>query len=291
MRGILQAAYRTAIRTLPPKLATDLMYFRIYGRLPNLADPKDFNEKIQSRKFYERHPLMPVCADKVRVKDYVARLIGREHVIPTLWTGTSFDPEAARSWPIPFVIKANNGSGENYFVRSETERDLAKMEALCNSWMARPYQPYTCEWAYDAIEPRLLVEPFIAESDALPLDYKVYVFDGVGHYIQVDLDREIGHKRCFYDRDWRKQEFTLQYPFYQGQVARPQYLELILHLAEVLGAEFSFVRCDFYEIAGRVYFGEMTFYPEAGFATFDPPKWDRVLGDLWTLEVDAADKR
>jgi hypothetical protein len=183
--------------------------------------------------------LMPVCADKVRVKDYVARLIGREHVIPTLWTGTSFDPEAARSWPIPFVIKANNGSGENYFVRSETERDLAKMEALCNSWMARPYQPYTCEWAYDAIEPRLLVEPFIAESDALPLDY----------------------------------------------------LELILHLAEVLGAEFSFVRCDFYEIAGRVYFGEMTFYPEAGFATFDPPKWDRVLGDLWTLEVDAADKR
>ncbi len=259
------------------------MYFRSFRRFPRLSDPKDFNEKVQARKLRDRNPLLKTCADKVLVKDYVAKKIGDEHVIPTIWSGEKFDPVAALSWPLPFVVKANHTSGDIFFVRSSDEMDIAKLEQMCNAWVARPYQPHLREWAYQHIKPQILVEPFIAQNGKLPLDFKIFVFNGVARYIQVDVDRESNHTRCFYDRDWHKCDFALYYPFYKGHVERPKNLEKMLNFAEILSKEFSFVRCDFYEVDGHIYFGEMTFYPGAGIENFTPREWDRKFGDLWTF--------
>ena len=282
MTSIAKAVYKRAVRALPLKMAISLKYFSETGRFPSFSHPKDFNEKIQVSKLYDRNPLMTVCSDKVLVKNYAAGLIGTKHVIPTLWSGVEFTAREARTWPIPFVIKANHASGANHFVRSREELDWAEIETLCKDWLTNPYQPHLHEWAYENIKPQILVEPFISSDLILPLDYKIFVFNGVSHFIQVDVDRENNHKRCFYDRTWTKCDFALQYPFYEGAVAAPQNLEQMLFFAETLSGDFPFVRCDFYEVEGRIYFGEMTFYPGSGFETFTPREWDRTFGNLWT---------
>ena len=39
------------------------------------------------------------------------------------------------------------------------------------------------------------------------------------------------------------------------------------------------VRVDFYDINGKLYFGELTFFHLSGFERFDPPYWNKVFGD------------
>ena len=283
MTSIKKAAYKRAIRALPPKMAIGLMYFSRFGRFPSFSRPKDFTEKIQVSKLTDRDPLMTLCSDKVLVKDYVAGLIGAKHVIPTLWSGVEFTAREARTWPIPFVIKANHASGTNHFVRSQEELDWAEIKTLCKYWLKKPFGRSSHEWAYKNIKRQLLVEPFISCDDTLPLDYKVFVFNGVSHFILVVLDREDHLKLCVYDRTWTKCDFTIKkFSLYKGAVAAPQNLEQMLRFAETLSGDFPFVRCDFYEVEGHIYFGEMTFYPLAGFGLFTPREWDRTFGNLWT---------
>lgn len=281
MTSIKKAAYKRAIRALPPKMAIGLMYFSRFGRFPSFSRPKDFTEKIQVSKLTDRDPLMTLCSDKVLVKDYVAGLIGAKHVIPTLWSGVEFTAREALSWPIPFVIKANHASGTNHFVRSQEELDWAEIKTLCKDWLAKSFGRSSYEWAYQNIKRQLLVEPFISCDRTLPLDYKIFVFNGVSHFIQVHTGRENNHETCYFDRTWTKCDITSKYPVFEGALAAPRNLEQMLHFAEIVSGDFPFVRCDFYEVEGHLYFGEMTFYPDSGFGTFRPREWNRKLGDLW----------
>jgi hypothetical protein len=285
MRKIAKPSYHGLMRALPSKLAIKLMYFRHFGCFPNLSNPKNFNEKIQHSKLTVRNPLMTVCADKVLVKKYVSDLIGAKYVIPTIWSGLQFTASKARTWPIPFVIKANNASGTNHFVRSQEEQDWVEIESLCKEWLAKPFSSHLREWAYQEIRPQILVEPFISNDHTFPVDYKVFVFNGVSHFIQILLERETNTKHCFYNRTWEKCDFyksiNLADLAYDGAVAAPQNLEKMLLFAEILSGDFPFVRCDFYEVEGALYFGEMTFYSDSGYGVFTPRKWDRIFGDLW----------
>ncbi len=281
MKSITRAAYYYVINCLPPRMAITILYIRRLGRVPNLKNPKDFSEKVQMSKLYDRNSLMSVCADKILVKKYVKELIGDRYVIPTIWSGKELPVRGARLWSLPYVIKANHLSGGNYFVRSENDLKWAAIEALTERWLSTSYSPHKHEWAYENIEPKILIEPYISRDHVLPLDYKLFVWKGITHYIQVDVDRENSHKRCFYDPDWQKCNFSLEYPLYEGEIEPPKNLGKMISLAEALSAEFDFLRCDFYEVNGVLFFGEMTFYPDSGFGRFIPREWDRRLGDLW----------
>jgi hypothetical protein len=133
---------------------------------------------------------------------------------------------------------------------------------------------------YSQIEPQILVEPFVSDGHALPLDYKIFVFHGTAAYIQVDTDRETSHKRCFFDRNWKKQEFGLNFPIETRLIEQPRSLKRMLVAAETLCDGIDFARVDFYEVNSRPLFGEITFYPESG-GRFVPSSWDQKFGMLW----------
>ncbi|MEJ0046699.1 MAG: ATP-grasp fold amidoligase family protein [Rhodospirillales bacterium] len=243
-------------------------YRRTYGRFPNLIFPSTFNEKVQQRKVVDRDPLMPILADKLLVKDFVRQRLGDEWLIPTLWHGTRLPPLAERDWQIPFAIKTTHGSGWNQFVRSDAERDWTAIERKLQGWLATTYGRHAGEWLYGRIEPRLLVEPFIGRDGTLPLDFKFWTFDGLVRFVQVDIGREHNHKRAFYDRDWQRLPFTIEFPYEDSEIEAPASLAAMTAAAELLGRGISFVRVDFYEVDGRPRFGEMTFYPG---------RWDGAL--------------
>ena len=48
-----------------------------------------------------------------------------------------------------------------------------------------------------------------------------------------------------------------------------------------LSQGFEQVRVDFYNISGRIVFGELTLYHLSGFERFRPYEWDIKLGNWW----------
>lgn len=250
------------------------------GHFPNVLNPKTFSEKIQRRKLFDRDARLPLRADKIAVKYFVQQKLGSDWITPTLWFGTKLPDKC--DWPIPFVIKASHGSAMNYFVRNEQELKWPEIENLCCKWLQdRYYGPWGGEWLYSQIEPRLLVEPFIGDLAALPVDYKLWTFHGRVEFIQVDTDREHAHKRTMFDREWWRLPFTTGYPVDEREIARPRHLNEIVRAAEALAEDFAFVRVDFYDLPSGPRFGEMTFYPDSGLAQFSPAEYDFEIGSLW----------
>lgn len=260
----------------PLKLA--LMHLVRNGYLPDLGRPRTFNELVQARKLHDRDPLLPLLADKLNVKDIVTQRLGEEWVIPTLWRGKEL-PEHPQ-WPLPFVLKSSHGCSQCAFVRSGDE-PWPPIRTKAHAWLRRPYGAILDEWLYGKIEPQLLIEPFIGQSGALPLDYKFFVFGGRAEFIQVDTDREHAHKRAIFDRDWQRLPLGLQFPIERRHIAQPRSLGVMIKAAEAVSHGLDFVRVDFYEVEGRPLFGEMSFYPGSGLDRFRPVSFDTLFGELW----------
>lgn len=167
-----------------------LTYLWRHRRLPNLDHPTRFTELVQVRKLRDRNRLMPVLADKVLAKDYVAAQLGRDWIVPTLWHGTHLP--ARPVWEPAFVVKSRHGCNQRAFVRSGQE-NWDTIRSRSRRWMQGAYGTWLDEWAYSEIERGLLVEPFIGKSDTLPVDFKLFVFGGRVEYVQVHLDREHDH--------------------------------------------------------------------------------------------------
>jgi hypothetical protein len=246
-----------------------------------LVHPTTFSEKIQRLKIFNRDPRLPQRENKILVKEFVRGKLGSEWVTPALWQGEYLPPLEQRTWPIPFVIKANNGCGWNVFVRQESDLDWPRIEKLAAEWRRTQFGADLGEWLYGEIKPALLVEPFIGNHSELPTDYKLWVFHGKVRFIQVDTDREHAHKRTMFDQDWCPLPFTLVYSRDPRPIPKPVSLQRMINAAEILAEDFPFVRVDFYEVQNQPKFGELSFYPESGFGHFDPPEWDVKIGQFW----------
>jgi len=258
-----------------------LDFFRIHGRLPDFTHPKTFSEKILHRKVNDRDVRLPAFADKVLVKSHVAEGLGLAWIIPTIWSGFALPERWRRSWALPYVLKANHGSGWNYFVTSREDENWERIEQMASSWLRSKFGAPAREWLYSQISPQLLVEPFIGEGGLPPIDYKIWVFAKRARFVQVDTGRGLVHRRCFYDRCWTKQQFGLKYPLEERDLPAPKSLDRLLWAAERLAQDLAFVRVDFYEVEGRPFFGEMTFYPGSGLEAFEPCAYDGILGSYW----------
>ena len=149
-------------------------------------------------------------------------------------------------------------------------------------WHTGSYGWWLDEWLYRDIPKGCLIEPFIGVGDALPVDYKIYVFHGVAAFVQVHLDRASGHRWVVHDLDWKR--LSDDAPI----IPRPSALAEMIRAAEALATDFSFARVDFYQPAAKPLFGEMTFYPGSGLDPFDPPELDTIMGAMW-LDMPGVD--
>lgn len=260
-------------------LRINLAYLWRHGRLPDLARPRLFTELVQLRKLADRDPRLPAMADKLAVKALVAERLGREWVVPTLWSGAALPPRSR--WDRPIVVKARHGCNQNAFVWSRAA-DWDATRAQAARWMRKAYGGWLDEWLYAHVPRGLLIEPFIGSGRILPVDYKVFVFGGRATHVQAHLDRGHRHRWIVHDRDWRA--IAADAP----AVPRPSALSAMIAGAEELGRGFEFVRVDFYQPGSAPLFGEMTFYPGSGLCPLDPPALDAEMGSLWLRARDPA---
>lgn len=274
--------YATALECLPARWSITIEHMRCVGCWPDLDDPKTFNEKIQWRKLHGDHELYARLSNKVLVKNHVSAILGEAFVTPTIWHGTTLPPREERIWPFPYVIKANHDSGSVIFVRNEAERDWEYIEKTCHQWLRKPFAPYLRENWYHSIEPQILVEPFLGHD---LIDYKFYTFNGRVEYIHINTDRFTDHKVTFFDRNWRRQPFSRKYPVDFRKISPPVHFREMMEAAERIGEGIDFVRVDFYDLPDGARLGELTFAPGSGYEAFDPPEYDRIVGECWNVKT------
>lgn len=285
--SMFKSLYHSLLKILPDKQAVQLMHFRSFGRIPDLKNPKTFNEKIAWRKLYQHDPRFTVFADKVAVKDEIAKQIGQEYIIPTLWHGENPKDIPFDTLPCPYVIKTNNGFGDKVFVTSPDQLDREKVIRHFSEKGDDPHFIMTREWGYKDIPLKIIVEKMLETPDgSLPLDYKFFVYRGKVEVVQISDRNGDEPAFAYYTPEWKKLDVRLgEYPLAEREAVKPENFGDMVRIAGHLGTDFDFVRVDLYSIGGKIFFGEMTFFPNAGLLPFHPNKiWDLKLGEPWKID-------
>ena len=259
-----------------------LCYVACRHSLPQLSAPQKFTEWVQWRKLYDRDPAQKPLMDKLASKAMATRRLGPEWTVPTLWTGSALP--TAPPFAFPAIVKARHGCNQYRALRSAPSGfEWQELQALAKRWTAKPYGGWLDEWAYDGVPRGVLAEPLLrGDGEALPLDYKIYVFGGQATHVQVHLGRASEHRWILHDRDFRPLVAADEH------APRPASLAAMLDAAEELAQGFDFLRVDFYEVEGRPLFGEFCLYPGSGLDPFAAEWIDLELGRLWS---DAAASR
>jgi hypothetical protein len=258
------------------------------GRDPDLDHPKTLYEKILWLNLRHRDTRRVDCSDKVTVRDFVRDRIGGRYLVPLAGVYDDPDDIDLEGLPDRFIIKAAHGSGWNLIVRDKHALDWPEAKHALRDWLSRSYYAHKREWQYRDIQPRIVIEELLLdENGEIPDDYKVWCLRKGAEqtlFFQVDMHRFTDHRRNYYDADWRLLPFQkADAPPDPVGRPRPARLDEMVRVATELSEGFCLVRVDLYSFPDRIYFGEMTFTPDAGMAAIDPPEWDRKLGDLVSL--------
>lgn len=282
------------INILPQKLFFKLSHFKLHNQYGNhtywvnLKNPKTFNEKIIWLKSNFRSTLGTRIADKILVKDYVSKKIGKDFLIPSLAVYTSLNEINPNDLPDKCVIKPNHSSGWIFFFdKNKDLQNWSQIHKKLKTWLSVNSFYHLNEWQYKNIYRKILVEPYIDNLENV-IDYKFYCFNGEPKYIQIDLDRHKTHKRAFVDLNWNLTDIALKYPKTTNIPMKPKNLERMIEIARILSADFVFSRIDLYNVKGKILFGEITLHPEAGNGPFENYDQDLLFGNHLKLPIEES---
>ena len=265
--------------------ALKLWYQQKTGVLPDLGDPKTYNEKIQWLKLNDRDPRKTLLTDKYLVRDYVREKIGEEFLIPLLGVYRRADEIDFGSLPDVYVLKPNHASGMKIIVRAGQKPDPERMRKTAESWLKINYAfENGFELNYKDIQRRLLVEKYLRETGPAE-EYKLYCFNGKCRLIERIIVDGGSVSVSFYGSDLRLRPFGhIEYPPIPEGCSLPGAMPEMIRIAETLAAGFIHVRTDLYLTDdGEIKFGEMTFYPGSGILMWDPPEADLIVGKMLEL--------
>ena len=213
IRYIVERTYHSVIDRLPDYAAVNLTYFRYFRRLPNLRHPRTFNEKIAWRKLYQHNPQFPIFSDKIAVKAEIAKLIGEQHIVETLWVGSNPEDIPFDVLKPPYVIKVNHSSGGNIFIRTAQDIERDEIVASMREQLGFSHGYRHREWGYWGIPCQVMVERMIQfPGGDVTEDYKFFVYHGRVHFICFVHDRFRGLHVNYYDREWNLLPLKLAYP-------------------------------------------------------------------------------
>lgn len=253
------------------------------GREPDLDRPRTYTEKVLWLNLHHRDPRQTICSDKHAVRRWVAQRVGEDILVPLLGTYENPNDIDLEALPRSFVIKATHGSGWNLIVEDRTGINWEEAKRTLRDWLSRSYYAHKREWQYRDVTPRLIVEEFLGAADGrIPSQFQFFCFrrgEEQKILVQVDFDEHTNHRRDYYDLDWNRMPFASRVPNAERPAPRPEKLAEMTEVARALSEDFPFVRVDLYLIDGRIYFGELTFTSGGGMSSFDPPEWDRRLGE------------
>lgn len=269
---------------IPDKIFLKYLYYKRMDKKIDLTCPQTFNEKLQWLKLYDRNPEYTKMVDKHEAKKYVADIIGEEYIIPTLGVWDKFEDIDFNRLPNQFVLKCTHDSGGLVICKDKVQLNIEEAKKKINKSLKRNYYYSGREWPYKNVKPRIIAEKYMVDESGTELkDYKFFCFNGEPKMLFVAKDRPLATKFNYYDMNFKKLPFKQHYENFIEDVEKPKGFETMVELSRKLSRNIPHLRVDFYDINGKVYFGELTFYNFSGFEKFEPEEWDKKLGDMLEL--------
>ncbi|MBQ5592702.1 MAG: glycosyl transferase [Clostridia bacterium] len=271
---------------LPDKIYLKKLYKQRTGKKLNLRNPKTFNEKQNWLKLYDRRPEYTVMVDKYKAREYIAEKIGEEYLVPLLGVWDSPDEIDFDALPNEFVLKCNHDNGV-IICRDKSRLDIEKTKEELRYRLSRDYYKKLREWPYKKIKRKIVCEKYISEIDSDCLtDYKFHCFNGIPQYMYVVTTQNNETYLDYFDMSYKPLPIihsvhprSPENSFF----SKPDNYEEMKNIAAKLSEGLPYVRVDLYNLSGKIYFGETTFFPTGGFAELFPEKWNLILGDCLKL--------
>ena len=277
--NIYDSKYRNLIPTI---FFTKHYYYQVMGKKLNLRNPKTFNEKLNWLKLHYHNPLMIKLVDKYCVREYVKRKIGKKYLVPLIGVYDKIEDVNFDKLPDKFVIKCNHDSGSYVVCEDKNNLNIDSVKEKINNHLSRNYYYQWREWPYKKVKPKILVEKYMCDKVTNSFDdYKFMCFDGEADCVMVCTDRKSGNTKFrFFDKDWNLKKYNksslndlnTNYP-------KPKRIDEMFRLASILSKGFPFVRVDLYYANNKIYFGELTFFPQAGWDPNIVEEADKLLGE------------
>jgi hypothetical protein len=266
-----------------------IRFYKKVGYQINLKNPKSFNEKTIWKKIYDRNPLLPMTTDKYAVRSYIKKVLGEEKakeiLIPLLYVTDQPETIPFERLPSAFIVKPNHASGVKIIVENShfNKKQIIK---TCRGWLKTLYGLEKLEFAYQFIKRKIIIEKLLLDDDGkIPKDFKFNMFHGKCKLVLVMFDRMNHPSISTFDEEWNF--LSVKIPYLQGpKIKKPKNYEIMLALAEKLSKPFDYVRVDLYDLNGKIYFGELTHYPDSGILKFEPSSFDFELGKYCKIEPE-----
>ena len=277
---------RSLSRLIPDKMYLRMMYYKHFRKLPNLKNPKTFNEKLQWLKLNDRRPEYTQMVDKYEAKKYVAGILGEGYIIPTIGVWNRADDIPWDTMPDQFVLKCNNDSGGVVVCEKKESIDIERTKEFLNNRLKNNGFWYGREWPYKHVTPCIIAEQYLSDESGQLVDYKIHCFNGEPKIILVCRDRykKTGMTEDFYTVEWK--HLDIARPGHRNSsvaISCPKEIPVMIELSKKLSKNIPFLRVDFYVVNGHVYIGELTFYPASGFQQFEPQTADIEFGKMLNL--------
>lgn len=276
---------RTFGKYLNDRTFIKLEYFSGMRKFPNLENPTTFNDKLQWLKLNDIHPEYGKLVCKYEAKEYVRGVLGDDVIIPTLGIWDTFDEIDFDKLPNQFVLKTTHDSGGVVVVKDKSKINLNAVRAkIMKSYNHNFFYEHR-EYPYKFVKPRIIAEQYMVDESGTELkDYKFFCFDGEVKMLFVATDRGINDvKFDFFDADFNHLPFKQGHPWAKKEIKKPAGFEKMKEIAAILSKGFPHVRVDLYDINGKIYFGELTFFHFSGNVPFIPNEWDEKIGSWLKL--------
>ena len=273
---------------MPDAIYLKCLYRTLTGEKLDLRFPDKYNAKLQWLKLRNRQSIQIEMVDKYEAKRVVAKKIGEEHIIKTYGVWNSFEDINFDLLPNSFVLKCTHDSAGLVICKNKSEFDIDAARKKITKCLNRNFYYSGREWPYKHIKPRILAEEYMEDRTLHELrDYKIFTFNGVPKIMHIVSNRQNTNEETygdFFDMDYKHLDLTMGHPNAPCCPEKPRNFEKMKEVAAILAEGTIHLRVDFYEVDGCLYFGELTFYQDSGFADIKPEKWNRILGDWINLQ-------
>ena len=270
-------------------------FYNKMGFWPDIKNPKTMAEKIQWIKLYDRKSFNTLAADKLKVRDFYREKFGEDYIVPLICKFDSWRDISLEKLPNePFIIKANTGTSTWQIVRNKKDLDIQKLKKNCRRWMNMNHYYVSQEWQYKNIKPCILVEKLLVDRyGKIPVDYKLHYINGELQFIYCVVDREGDAYRAMFSPTWELLPFQWVSVKNHSQIRtdidepKPINLEKMIEFGNEIAKNFKYyVRVDYYEIEGKLYFGEITMHHGSGMNKFYPPEAEMEYADKMIIRGD-----
>lgn len=266
---------------VPDKPYLKMVYYMKTGERLNLDNPVGFNEKQNWLKLHDIHPEYTKLVDKYEVRSVIKELLGDGYMFPVLGVWDTYDDIDFASLPDQFVLKCTHDSQSVKIVEDKNKIDHKEFRKFYNGRLK--INPFNMgrEYPYKNVRPRIIAEKLMVAEGGIN-DYKFFCFDGKPVIMFIATERASGDTKFdFFDMDFNHLDIVNIHPQSdKGEIEKPVCFDEMRQIAAKCSQGMKFVRIDLYEIDGKVYFGEYTFFHGGAFWPMKPEHWEKDLGDL-----------